>query len=424
MSRNLILAAALLCAGIMPGAARDVSMTVDQLLARIISSNPDVVAARSHHRAVEQGIAIARSAMLPDVSVSLDLTYIGDGTILDRDFSGAMRDRLPHFGNTLSVSLYQPVYHGGSITAGVDMARQSAELAAIGVAQQTDASSIAAIAAYFNLMKMYNLRSVLSENIKVTRRLIDHMTARHEQGTALRNDITRYELRMSTLTLELQRIDNAISVLGHDLVSLLGMDDDDSILPDEPIDRPIPMMSKTEWMSLTSSRSLDLSAVDKTRTMTLTSLRIDRAERLPHVGIVIADNFAGPVTFEIPALNKNYNAWFAGISVKYSLSSLWTVNKKEHRHHLEIGHIDDNRRALEAALSRRVHQAYTDMTLAARQLDTELTNVRLANENYDIVETRLVLVLATRFRSVPSRLVPRIVSVGRLIRDPGASKGY
>jgi len=387
MPRKFLLAAVALCLYACHAAATEVEMCVDTLLQRVFSHNMDVIAARSGYRSALQGINVARSARLPEISVSADFNYIGDGTILDRNFSNAMRDRLPHFGNTLSVNLYQPIYQGGAITAGIDIARWQAELSAIGVDSQTDASAIEALGTYFNLTKMHNLRAVYQENIQATHALIDNMTERHRQGTVLKNDVTRYELRLSSLNFDLQSIENSISVLNHNLASLLGLEPGTTFRPTSFNADPQPL-SESYWQALTHTSSHELRSIDAARHLSEAMLRMERASRLPSVGIVIGNQLTGPVTFEIPALNKNYNYWFAGVSIKYSLSSLWKANKKELRRRMEIAHISDQRNAMCTALDRRIHEAYIALEQACQMLDTEKVNVRMANENYSVVLTR------------------------------------
>lgn len=48
---------------------------------------------------------------------------------------------------------------------------------------------------YLNLYKQYNQLTVLRNHLKLTRQVLERMHARREQGTALKNDITRYELQ-------------------------------------------------------------------------------------------------------------------------------------------------------------------------------------------------------------------------------------
>lgn len=388
MLKNALLAAAAACLFFASPAAAEVVLTVDSVLNRTAVYNYDVLAARSNYEAVSRGIDVAESAKLPTVNASLDLTYIGDGTVLDRDFTNAMRDKLPHFGNTLKVSVYQPVYAGGAINAGIELAHRQAALAAVGVAQQADASGIEAVAAYFNLMKMHNLRSVYAGNIELTQRLIDNMKVRHSNGVALKNDVTRYELRLSSLTYDLQTVDNSISILNKNLALLTGLDPEVRILPADSVAIPDETLTEEYWQQMTAVRSVDLLAVDKQRMLAETGLKLEKAARMPTVGLIAADQLSGPVTFEIPALNKNYNSWFLGVSVNYNISSLWTVPRRERQKKAEIAHISDSRCALSDALERRVHDAFVSLTQARQMLLTENENVRLANENYQLVETR------------------------------------
>lgn len=385
----MILAALMSYAIVSDISAREIKISVDTLMSRIEIFNPDVKAAKSQYLADRQGIDVAKDLRLPSINAELQLYYIGDGTIIDRDFTHSMRDKLPHFGNTLNVSVYQPVYHGGIITATQQMADLKTKMSRIGFDQQLDASTIEALSCYFHLMQMMNLRKVYKENIALAEKVIENISARHEEGLSLKNDITRYELRLSSLRYELSAVENTISVLNNDLVSLIGEDPDCEIIPEEtPGYAKDAVYGESYWQTLTLNESTELKSTDVTKEMEETSLRIVKGARMPMVGLVAIDNISGPVTFEIPAINKNYNAWFLGLSVKYDLSSLYTNPKKERQKEMQIMHISDQRHALENALQRRVHESYMAYVQSWQMLETEMANVKLANENYEIVQTR------------------------------------
>ena len=116
--------------------------------------------------------------------------------------------------------------------------------------------------------------------------------------------------------------------------------------------------------------------------------KVTHSEYLPKIGIVAGDNFLGPVTFEVPALNTNYNAWFVGVNIKWNISSLFTTNKATRKHDLELGHISTQRETEDESLDRRIHEAYTLYSQAVQRLAIEEMNVRLAQENYEVVSNR------------------------------------
>ena len=67
-------------------------------------------------------INIARAGRLPDINASLSLSYIGDGFTTKRNFSDYQKALIPHFGNTLSINITQPVYTGGAVTSAIELA--------------------------------------------------------------------------------------------------------------------------------------------------------------------------------------------------------------------------------------------------------------------------------------------------------------
>lgn len=66
---------------------------------------------------------------------------------------------------------------------------------------------------YLDIYKCANLRGVVENNIAAAHKLLQKMRARYEQGTALQNDITRYELLVSNLELQLVKINHTIDIL-------------------------------------------------------------------------------------------------------------------------------------------------------------------------------------------------------------------
>lgn len=85
---------------------------------------------------------------------------------------------------------------------------------------------------YLNLYKQYNQLTVLRNHLKLTRQVLERMHARREQGTALKNDITRYELQQKQLQLQLTQTQNACRIMNHQLSTTLHLPEGTEILPD------------------------------------------------------------------------------------------------------------------------------------------------------------------------------------------------
>ncbi|MCC8177105.1 MAG: TolC family protein [Bacteroidales bacterium] len=371
------------------GSRAQSTTSLDALLQRVETDNSAVRASAISIEMNEQQERVARSAWLPDVNASVQLSYLGDGTILDRDFSNATRDPLPHFSNTFTASLYQPVFTGGVITGGVDLAKSQTRLSRAGYRQTLADKRFQVAQCYLNLFKCHNLIGVYDQNIALTEQLLEQMNARRAQGVVLKNDITRYELRLSSLRYDRLTLTNSVATLSHDLRVLCGLEEQQEIEPDSTIlATPLPCDGPAHWLALARGESpllqINASQVDILEARD----KIDRAERFPKVGVIAGDNLGGPVTFEIPAIDKNYNAWWVGVNISYNFSSLYKTNKKTRLNRIERMQLKASRESIDDDLSQRIHATYTMYIQSQEMIVTELKNVELATENYRVVENR------------------------------------
>lgn len=364
-------------------------MTMVQLFELADSHNPDIGAADAKIAASRQGESVAKNAMLPQINASLTLSYLGDGTILDRNLSNATRDRLPHFSNTLGVEVYQPVYTGGAIRSGIRLADKETEMAVNSKEALANSIRMDIAANYLELAKQRNLLKVYDENIVLTEKLLTEMKARYAQGTALKNDITRYELRLSSISYDRLATCNAIKILNNNLVLLTGVDGSTDIVPDITNDGNFLSGSNDiPWLDVAQSNSPSLKSMNILNDMERLGRDIAWSEYIPKIGLVAGDNFLGPITFEVPALNKNYNAWFLGVNVKWNLSSLFTTPKSTRKHDLELHRIQIEKDAVLTGIERDITEAVTLYRQSIERMNIERKNVQLAEENYSVVANR------------------------------------
>ncbi len=395
MSKMKLLFVAVLCTSLCdtmysaePG---KVVLSIDKVLEMVAQNNKDVETARKNAYAAEQGVKVAQTAILPDITASASANYLGNITLMDRHFRNVTSAAMPHFGNSLDVTLYQPLYEGGAITNSVALARQQSLMSQSQLEQTRQTISMQAVGCYLELFKAHNLLNVYDENISTTRRLLGEMNARRREGLVLKNDITRYELRLSTLSYDSLTIANRIAILNHNLCLILGISDGGTeIVTDinNELERLPALDSKERWQAISVDNSIRLKMLDIQRQMNGSQRRLLKADRLPHFGFVVGDSFSGPISFEIPVINSNYNAWFFGLSAKYNFSSLFKTQKSLTQNTYERDAIVADMDATRNNIDRTIDETYTNYSQAFSMLRTEEKNVELATENYRLVENR------------------------------------
>lgn len=376
-------------------AQQEQRMTVNELFELVESNSKTLQSQKISVEFAQKGIEVARTARLPEVNASASLSLNGDVLVTDRDFTHWEGYGAPRWGNSLAVEAQQVVYAGGAIDAGIRLAELQAEQATVGVSQSSEQQRFLALGQYMDIFKLRNREQVFVQNIELTQRLIADIQAKYEQGMALKNDVTRYELQLETLRLQLKKLQDQRSILNHQLVNQLGLPKGTVIVPDEGIISQVYSNDgEAMWQDKALAESPMMRQVALSRQMAEQELRIARSDKLPKIALVAADNFSGPFTYDIPPINKNINYWYLGVGVKYSLSSLFKSGKKIEQALVRTRQAEQAHEVVAEQLNNQVQQAYTYYQQAYVELETQRKSVELARQNYQVINDRYLSQLA------------------------------
>ena len=378
------------------------TMTIDQLFAKIEDNNQSLRSVKSGVEAANLGIESAKSKKLPDIDASLSFSYIGNALLTDRDFSNVHGLSSPHFGNNFALQAQQVVYAGGAINAGIRLAELGKQQAEVGVKLTRQQVRFIALGQYLNLYKIDNQIKVYEQNIALTHKLIADIEAKQKQGMALKNDITRYELQMESLKLGLTALRNNRSILNHQLCNTLGMGNVSNqhplenassqeavIIPDASlINKVYGKDGEAYWQKASTLSSPLLEQTSNAVRIAQQKEKIAKSDLLPKVAFVAADNFDGPILFELPPVDKNLNVWYVGVGVKYSLSSLFKSNKRIKQAAVETRQARENHAVQMEQLNNQVQAAYVQYQQTYVELETQQKSVELARQNYEVINSR------------------------------------
>lgn len=389
---NLRLLAGLLVAalaGTVECAQAQTVVTLDEIYRVAEARSAQLRPAASAREEAQRRISEARSGRLPDINASLSLSYIGDGFTTRRGLGDYQRAPIPHLGTGLGITVEQPVYTGGAVTASIRMAELESTAARFAQDLQRDNIRLSLTGFYLDIYKYHNLRRVVESNIGAARQVLAEMRARYDQGTALLNDITRYELLLSNLELELTRIDNTLTILNSNLVTTAGLPEGTVILPDTTIlERSLPVRGEGWWQAEAADNSPSLAIARTGIDISRRAEQLVRAERLPKVGLRAAWTIDGPILVEIPPIDRNLSYWYVGVGVSYSLSSLFKTNKSLARSRVATRRAVEEYEAARDNLSMAVRADNVRYLEAYEELKSCTKGVELAERNYRTTATR------------------------------------
>lgn len=372
-------------------------LTLTDVFTRIENENQTMTMLRTAQQAAEEGIKSAKNAKYPEINAELNVSYIGDCFLTDRDFSNYTKAPSPHFGNGFTLEAQQVVYAGGAVNAAVKMAEHEGRMSEAMINKSRQGLRLMAAGEYLDLFRTDNSIRVYKDNITLTIKLIEEINARREHGLALAADVTRYELRLETLKLNLVRLQNTREIMNYRLVNSLGLPEGTIISSELETGDDLRDKSRESWQEIASATSPEMKMSGINADMALTKQKLARSERLPKIAVVAYENFNGPITFEIPPIDKNLNIWYIGLGIRYNFSSLYKSGHKVKQASIQVRQAEQARNVAEENIRNDVQKAYADYMQSYVELETSEKNLQLANENYERVHDRYMeqLVLVT-----------------------------
>lgn len=392
-----------------PSAHAQQVMSLDEMYRIADENSQSIKVYETGRESAAEAVKAARSALLPDVNLSLSGSYIGNATLMDRSFSTSGTTEIhyaiapytglatlgkqdtPHWGNNFAFEASQVLYAGGAISAGIRMAELGEQMATLDAQRNQQEVRFLLTGYYLNLFKLSNQIEVLDKNIELTREVLKNMEARLEQGTVLKTAITRYELQLQTLELNKTQLEDARSILNHQLVTTLHLPAQTVIVPDTTLLTSLVLNSndaEAHWQEQATQSNVGLKLASLAAELAEQQLKLVKSSSRPHLALVAEDHLGGPYTNDLIPVDANANAWFVGLGVQYQLSSLWKNNRNVRKARLDVRKAEESLALAREGVENGVQANYVNYMTAFTEVRTQEKSVELANQNYAVTANR------------------------------------
>lgn len=370
-------------------------LTLPEIFRLTEMANPSLKVAAAGVAVARQNTEVAKLQQLPALNASLGAGYIGNPVIIDRNFSSATNVAMPHFSNSFALQASQLIFKGHQVKNNIAAAGLREQLAVLSLEKNTQDMKLLSAGNYFDLYKLYNQRSVYTDNIALANERLKNIRRMHSEGMVTRNDVIRNELLLSNLRLAVNVIDNNINILNKQLTTALGLPDALLIQPDTTLLDTHPQVNGLAYyQSLALGQQPDILMAAKSTEIAEAGLKITKAERLPTLSAYAGNNLSRPVTTVNPVLDAYANGWQAGLTLTFNLSSIYTSPKHIRQAELQVARQRDAETERIQAAGVTVNAAYVKHNEAITQWHTLEQNMQLADENYRIIEKKYLNQLA------------------------------
>lgn len=389
MTRKVFILSTLLAGGFSFIHAQTQVLTLDEVF-RLADENSKSISIHSLMTdEAEKAIEIAKNDLLPSVGAKATAQYISDCVTFDRDFGNWESGEMPHFGNSLILKATQVIYAGGRIKNNINLKRLEKESSVQDEILNRQDLRFLLAGYYLEISKLSNQKYVYENNISQTKLLVKDMQAAYKQGTALKSDITRYELQLQNLELGLTSVKNRINVISYKLASTIGLDPGIKIMTDTASLLKLPVETKSQELWLNNKEEIPImKKADLNIKMSENKIKSIKGEYLPDISFALTGEMTGPILIEVPPIDINFAYWFAGIEISYNLDVLFKGKKKMRQARINRQKMIVEKEYAEEELENSVHEACIGLDEAYTRMQTRLKSVQLAHENYNIVRQR------------------------------------
>lgn len=364
-------------------------ISLDELFILADNNNKKIKSAEQSVKLAESSVKTAQNPLLPEINLSASASYNGNVWMSDRNFSNGVTLKGPHFGNNFAFEVSQIIYAGGAIRHSIRSAELQSELSRLDFDSQRQQVYFLLTGYYLNLYKFRNMLKVVDRNIDRVHQVISDMRAREEQGIVLSNDITRYEVQLQNLLYRKTEIQGQIEVFNYQLTTSVGLPENTRILPDTALLQiAMKPYTVTEWGEMSQDNSPSLKIGRQNISISKEREKIARSGLFPKINVFAGDHLQGPITFELPPLNKNLNNWYFGVSLSYSISNIYKSKRDINQSRIATALASSKYNEMQEQIDQAVHEAYISYENSFELLNTQKKSLQLASENYAITENR------------------------------------
>ena len=370
-------------------AQQPMKLSMEQCRDMALTASEQLKQADNRLRQAELDDKIAATARLPKIEGSATGAYV----LPDIEMTGmelAMRGTY-----MAGLTLTQPIYTGGKISAGRQMARLGRQIADQQLRMTRMDVLVDADNAYWSYIAVRRKVRMLESYSTQMDTIYKQTTSAVAAGMAIENDLLRIEAKRTEIEYQLQRARNGADLCRMALCNVIGAPLDTAI---EPTDTTFNIESP-KAMSLDIGRRPEVGLLEKQIDVNMQRIRDARSEMLPTVGLSAGYSYYGNIKLKGFADMGNgttvpYTQEFrdgigiAMLAVKIPIFHWGESRKKlrKARYELDNSQLDMQRNM--RLMSIEAQQAVQNVEDGYRMIRTAESGLRQAEENLRVMRNR------------------------------------
>ncbi len=369
---------------------RHILLTLDSLWQKSENYNTQLEISRQQvYISKTETEALKRDLYTPQLEATAGLGYISDAHVWNNSFQNGMTVDMPHKTMDFAINAGYLLYGAGKVKNTVEQATIRNQIAKLSYSKDKEDIQFLLLAQYLDLFTLYNQQRVYKQNIKLTQQRLKNIEQRVEEGMLTHNDIVRSKLQLTNQQIQLNRVNNNILVVNHDLGVKLGLNantiiDVDTLLYDQFFNRT----TSQSYNDSSYTSALDIALSRKNIELAKRQVNIAHSQQFPTLSLYVSGVLDRPSLNSNPPVDIYTNISQVGLKLKYNIGSLYTAKKHIEKSEMDYNLAQTQQQWTEQSVEMASHQAYIRIHDAWDQYHSLEESFALAQDNYQVVEQK------------------------------------
>jgi len=365
------------------------TLNIDQVWALTDSNSRKLQMQHLNVEASEADVKVARAERLPEIGANAVLAHIFPMPIYENGLfhTPAQYPVEPKY-YKVAADAYLNLYNGGKTNREIAASKTERDLS---IAQknlsQQDLHFMAAVY-FYDVYRNLSYQTLLLEDIKDREKQLNEINQLYKNGTVLKSDVLRAELRLSKQKMLLTEIENSIRIASQKLNLLTGRPDDlvlNPVIEDTGLKTDLPT-GLDDYLKEGIGHSFKVQVSAQEQKLSALKLKQVKANVLPSIGLFAEYMYAYPQIQFYPYALSLYSNGMAGLKLKIPISSWYTNKNKVRAAEIRLQRQEIEDEAVKDDVRQEIQEAYIRYHECLKRIDVAEENILQASESYRIVQ--------------------------------------
>lgn len=366
-------------------------LTLQEAIQKAKLNNKQVMSSKFEQQAAAEDLKDANASVLPNIGANGSYQRFTKLTLYTDGLGGhhSIPKNPGPDGADLSLSASFNLYSGGKTRSVQEEQLHKTSLAEVNMSETSSNISLQVAAQYLDLIRLSAQRKLILDQVKRAEARLKNIDALYRNQKVTRSDVLRAEVMLSNVQLNLQQIQNDITITNQKLNVLLDISDSSVIVPVDSLNSHSLSISETKSLvSLAPAASFGILKYDENLKVQQARIKGVKSNFYPSVSVYSAYGINYPNTLFVPPVDQAYSIGFVGLKVQYNLSSLYHNKHKVSSGNARLQQLQKQKEALADNIAQEAESLSVKYQEALNRIGVIEKQIEQASVNYKIVSAK------------------------------------